>query len=270
MGKNNYEICLFSGTGTTRKMNQDNFYFNGRIHRDPYSDQIISKQLFTDGVFAVCDGMGGENDGEKASLIAVESLSELPSGHPAYEDVCTCIDLANQQVCHNINQTKKRSGTTIVLGALTEDSLDVYNIGDSKCFLCRGGTLMQLSKDHTLGAQMIDAGILTKEQARTDKRSHQLSQHIGIFPDDMTLSVFRNQSIPLQKDDILILCSDGLTDGLTDEEIANLAENNQQLENPAMLLANTAMQKGSKDNVTVIFIRKLTKSGGFSLFRRRK
>lgn len=246
-------------------MNQDNFYINGEVLRDPYRRQVSAKGNFSDGIFAIADGMGGESDGEFASLRAVEALDMLRNNKkPTYEDICFCIDTANKEICDKITETGKKSGTTIVLAVADGKNLSVYNIGDSKCLLYSKGTLTQLSRDHTVTAQMVEAGLMTKEQARKDRRSHQLFQHLGIFPEDMTLSLYQRENIDFQKDDILILCSDGMTDGLEDADIIRYIETVSSFEELSKELVHAAMEKGSKDNVSVLAIKKAG-SGGSKL-----
>lgn len=256
MANRNFAVSMFSAIGNTRKMNQDNFYINGQIGHNPLQTKISSVGNCESGVFAVADGMGGESDGEEASLIAVDALSELTAEQPTYEEIAACIDRANDRIVQRVAVTKKKSGTTIVMAVVNEHQANIYNIGDSKCLLYRSGTIARLSKDHTVIAQMVEAGLLTEEQAKNDKRSHQLFQHIGIPPEDMTLSIFRNEGIELEDGDILILCSDGMTDGLNHDDIIRLIEENPDEENLAKILANAAMNHGSRDNVTVITLKK--------------
>lgn len=256
-------VSFCTNIGTTRKINQDNFYINGEILRDPYKKQFSAKGEFSDGIFAIADGMGGESDGEYASLRAVESLNMLRGKKPTYEEICSCVEAANKEICDKITATGKKSGTTIVLAVFEGKELNIYNIGDSKCLLYSRGTLVQLSRDHTVTAQMVEAGLMTKEQARKDRRSHQLFQHLGIFPDDMTLSLYQREKIDFQKDDVLILCSDGMTDGLEDADIIRYIET-AAFENLSKELVKAAMENGSKDNVSVLAIKK-TGSGGSGL-----
>lgn len=255
-------VSFCTNIGTTRKINQDNFYINGEVLRDPYRRQVSAKGSFSDGIFAIADGMGGESDGEYASMRAVEALNMLRSKKkPSYEDICYCVEVANNEICSKITSTGKKSGTTIVLAVTDGKELNIYNIGDSKCLLYRKGTLTQLSKDHTVTAQMVEAGLLTKEQARQDRRSHQLFQHLGIFPDDMALSLFKNEKIIFEKNDVLILCSDGMTDGLDEAEIIRHIETNRSFDDLSKELVADAMKKGSKDNVSVLAIKKTGSKG---------
>lgn len=255
-------VSFCTNMGTTRKINQDNFYINGEILRDPNRKQVSAKGNFSDGIFAIADGMGGESDGEFASLKAVEALDMLRGKKKAsYEDICYCVDLANKEICEKISSTGRKSGTTIVLAVTDGKNMNIYNIGDSKCLLYSNGTLTQLSKDHTVTAQMVEAGLMTKEQAKSDNRSHQLFQHLGIFPDDMTLSLFRNEKITFSKNDILILCSDGMTDGLEDEDIINHIKANRSFSELSKELVASAIKKGSKDNVSVLAIKKTGSKG---------
>lgn len=254
---------LFAGVctdiGTTRKVNQDNFFLNGTILRNCYMVSSSARDEFDEGVFAVADGMGGESHGEFASRTVVESLLDLSNrGKIEYEDVNRVIDKANSIICRKITETKKNIGTTIVMAVIRDNQVDVYNIGDSKCFLYRDGSLIRLSKDHTVTAQMVEANLMTEEQARTDKRKHQLLQHLGIFPEDMALSLFSQDRFSLKKDDIILLCSDGLTDGLEEDEIIDVIETTRSVSVLAPKLVRLAIENGSTDNTTAMVIKALS------------
>ncbi len=260
--KRNLLVSLCSNIGTTRKINQDNYYINGEILRDPHRRQVAAKGEFEQGIFAIADGMGGESDGEFASLCAVQSLQKLQDRADAsFEEIRDCVNKANEEICRKMARTGKQSGTTIVLAAVTDREVSIYNIGDSKCILIHEGKLMQLSRDHTVTAQMIDAGLMTPAQAKNDRRSHQLFQHLGIDPEEMTLSVYAQEKIPFEPRDLLLLCSDGLTDGLSEEQILEMVRQNHSHDTLAKELVAAAMENGSKDNVSVLAIRNGRKSG---------
>ncbi len=238
-------------------MNQDNYYVNGRYSEDPNQKEMMFSEDYNNGIFAVADGMGGESDGEFASLTTVQSLKELSAEQlPETESVSSCIDKANNKICEKVKETGKRSGTTIAMAAVNDIGADIYNIGDSKVFLYSKGSLTQLSKDHTVTAQMVEAGLITKEQAKKDRRSHQLFQHIGIAPEEMKISLYEQKGISLEPDDIIIICSDGMTDGLENEDIIDIIENNAEYDILARELAERAIENGSKDNVTVLTVMK--------------
>ena len=215
----------------------------------------VQKRIETEnGVFAVCDGMGGESDGEIASRIIVDELNKIRNVKYIDSSVINeVIDKSNSKICNHITKTNENSGSTFVSAIIQKNKADIYNIGDSRCYLIREKNILQLTKDHTLVAQMIDNGKISKEEAKKDRRRHQLTQHLGIFPEDMTLSV-HHKSIDLQVNDILLLCSDGVTDGLSDEEILLSVQENEDVVFLPMEIANKAMKNGSSDNVTAMIV----------------
>lgn len=253
-------VC--TDVGSARKINQDNFFLNGVVLEDYYQKNFSYGGAVCEGVFAVADGMGGESYGEYASRTAVEAIRANLSNFTGINDndVRNCIELANNEICKKISETKEHIGTTIAIAVIQDNAASVYNIGDTKCFLYRQGSVMQLSKDHTLVAQMVDANIITKEEARTDKRRHQLSQHLGIFPEDMALSPYCCQNFVLEKDDIILMCSDGVTDGLSETEIAAIIYQAPSFPSIAEQLVSAAIQNGSRDNATALLIKSVSDS----------
>ena len=125
------------------------------------------------------------------------------------------------------------------------------NIGDSRIYMMRSGMLQQISKDHTIVQQMVDSGAITKEEARTHKRRHILSQNIGIFPDELIIEPHFAEPIELKEGDVFPLCSDGLTDMVSDDVIRTILANNEDAEG----LVAAALENGGRDNVTVIVIK---------------
>lgn len=266
MKKFKLAVSLFSTCGGKRKINQDNYYINGRI-LDSRSDRDDFYSLTCrDGIFAVADGMGGERDGEFASLAAVRALVDMKQRVPSFEQICRCINSANDTICNRSKSIGARTGSTIVTAVIKGDTLTVCNVGDSKCLLYSGGRITQLSKDHTVTAQLVEAGIMTPEQAAKDIRRHQLFQHLGIPQDEMKLSVFRHEDVVLHEGNIIILCSDGLTDGLSFDDIVSAINVNKDKKKLSKELALLAIENGSTDNITVISIAVTDKKGLFGIF----
>lgn len=252
---------VYSDVGVSREINQDNYYFGNNVPENsavPRSESL----LYTDGgVFSVADGMGGESQGEFASAAAMKEMQILDQNENITKnDVIEAINHANSAICERMTLTKENIGTTIVTAVIKNNVVNIYNLGDSKCFLYdNSGKLIQLSKDHTLAAQMVHDNMMTPQQAQNDPRKHQLTQHLGIYPEDMLLSVFCQNQFTLKKDEMLILCSDGLTDGLSNEKITEILNRskNGEYETLPKELAAEAIAGGSKDNITVMVIRSL-------------
>lgn len=235
--------------GNIRANNEDNFFFdghflrqcNGGLKRELTCDRPL-KKTFCCGVF---DGMGGEAHGEAAAYIAAKTLKRYVARswwHPfALEEFCL---EANRRVCA---QARKLSagmiGATVAVVRFTEETAQVVNVGDSKVFLLRAGTLTQLSKDHTDKAFLESQGIT--------KRKPRLTQHLGIEPSEMIIEPYR-MDIPLQSGDRFLLCSDGLTDMVRYEEVQKALTETDSAEQAVEKLVKMALEAGGKDNITVL------------------
>lgn len=252
-----------SDMGAKRKNNEDNLYCCGKIMTEEIRDipYHIKKKETGSAVFAVCDGMGGHQFGEKASMIAVQTLSK-------YQEKMLTVspDLLNQTVQEYIVDTNWRirngegkqllsTGTTLALVILRNNMIHAYNIGDSRIYVMEKGKLIQKSVDHTLAAQRVQLGICTDEQARGMQGGNILTACIGICDEkgnDFKVEIL--PKIPLEGRRRLLLCSDGLTDMVMDHRIEQILCTNKTAEKAAALLVSEALNCGGKDNVTVIVV----------------
>lgn len=240
--------------GLIRTNNEDNFFFNDRILPEENTglDRILSacypdNQTVSFGVF---DGMGGEAAGETASYRAAASfgmqckrLDKDPV--PPKQFLTHAVTEMNRAVCADAVQRRARMGSTGVILHFRKDLVCFCNIGDSRGFLFREGTLRQITKDHT------DAEILAKKGITNRKPS--LRQYLGIPEDELELEPTMVKVRPGLQDQYLI-CSDGLTDMLSEAEIAeHLREKNTA--KCVHNLIQDALAHGGKDNVTVILVR---------------
>lgn len=239
--------------GRVRENNEDNFYWNGKIRSDINENQIFFKGTESDGptLAAVCDGMGGEAQGELASLIAVRALKPCQV-EQVRETALACIRKANANICNEIEKNNdKRMGTTLAALYIEDDKAVCCNVGDSRVYWMRDGKFEQLSVDHSRVQQLIAMGLITKEEARTHKSRHVITQYLGIFEEEMVIEPAFTDVICLKDGDLFLLCSDGLTDMVTDEEIAEILKKGSPEEQTDRLV-NLALEHGGRDNVTVI------------------
>ncbi len=205
------------------------------------------------GVFAVCDGMGGERFGGEAAAIAVSSLAGIaPRALPLQAGAA--IDRANAAICRLMEERGARIGTTLAALSVCDGGCWCANLGDSRVYHRRGETLRRLSADHTRAAQMIGAGILSPEEAARHPARHQLTQHLGIFPEEFTLEPHTAEAALLPGDDLL-LCSDGLTDGVSDAAIAGCLLRERLPRQAADGLLSLALAAGGRDNISLILLR---------------
>lgn len=263
--------CYFTtDVGRVRNNNEDNFYLNGYYKRAAEDDRYFKKDfIYEGGVFAVCDGMGGEEYGEKAALVAVEALKAYQNKEfSKYAD--EFLDTANKRICELIEENNGvRSGSTLALLDICNDRAVSYNIGDSRVYLFRNNTLTQISEDHTQLARMIKMGVISKEKAANHKDKHVLTQHLGIFPDELVICPYKSKEIEIKNDDIFLLCSDGLNDMLSDEQIEAVLKNRCKPADYANTLKEMALENGGKDNITIGVIKAITdKKGLLHWFRR--
>ncbi len=250
-----------SHKGNIRSNNEDNLYCCGSILTPETRDAVfsLSGETVAPCLFAVCDGMGGQEDGEFAAWAAVSGLAELDAAvkvAPADKTdglIQEYVTRVNGLLCDKMREKSVRIGTTLALIAVTSDEIMPYTIGDSRIYELAGGTLRQLSADHTLTAQKVKMGALTKEQAKTDSDRHKLTRYLGIFEDEMAIEAEPLPALPLTEHRRLLICSDGLTDMLDDERISEILTGTS-VTDASDTMIREALEAGGKDNVTFIVI----------------
>ena len=243
-----------SNVGKKRGNNEDNFYLSGVTVDSAIDITSVAPEASELG-FAVFDGMGGEAAGERASQFTADTygnrLAEMMEGSFSPEVIQNTIEDANKKVCDEIRVIGKRMGCTFVSVGFKNDTLYISNVGDSRAYILRNNTLHCVSKDHTAAQTMVDAGLVSYEDSQKIKEKHQLTQHIGIFPEEMVIEPNYN-TLKADSGDIVMICSDGLTDMLSDADIAAILSSGGTEEELANALVEQALANGGKDNVTVI------------------
>lgn len=248
------KYAAVSDSGRIRKENQDNLYCVGNYRMSIDSE----KQYRCDGTvndnafFAVADGMGGEENGVEVALRLVCGLRTLIP--PITNDVLMdYLHNCNSFVCDMIEQhSGARMGSTFVSLSIHNGIAEMANIGDSRIYLLRDTKLQCISKDDTLVRILFERGLLSVEQTKKHPDRHKLTQHIGVFPDELLIEP-HTISFEIKSRDIFLLCSDGLTDALDDRSISGIL--NQKIEvvqkvNELFEMAYLA----SKDNITIIVV----------------
>lgn len=253
----NLEYCVCSSIGKVRKNNEDNFFACGEFRADLGANEVCLSAQTTDAkaLFAVCDGMGGEDSGEIASQAAAAELSEI-KGEVSLDSVLSAILRANEKICDEIeNNGGTRMGTTLVSLFIDRGTATGFNVGDSRLYHCRAGELKQLSCDHTEAQSLYKIGIITLEEIKHHPSNNKLTQYLGVFPDEMIIEPYRTPDIAINDADVFLLCSDGLTDMLSDEEIKRILTTAAGAKQAASLLVAAALDGGGKDNITVIVVK---------------
>lgn len=206
----------------------------------------------------VCDGMGGAAGGSVASSTAVKIISDHISSH--YRDSMTvnsiqnllvsAITTANVQIydLSMANEELNGMGTTVVAAIVTGNTAFVAHAGDSRAYCIeRNGQIHQLTKDHSMVQEMVEHGKLTQEQAKEHPKKNIITRALGV---DETINIdFCEQ--PLDSNDVLLLCTDGLTNYIEADEILSAANESKYYE-LAELLVNKANRNGGGDNITVV------------------
>ena len=228
--------------------------------RDHNEDSLV----VTPPLFAVADGMGGHAAGEVASEIAVNVLAERAPAHPDSEALGRAVEEANRAVIRAAHEGRGREGmgTTMTAAMLEGERLIIAQVGDSRAYLLHQGKLQQLTRDHSLMADMIEAGQLTPEEARTHPQRSVITRALGsdahLHPDIYEINV--------ETGDRLLICSDGLSGMIFDDQIENTLRRVQDPQRCASQLVNEAIANGGHDNVTVI----VADVTGFAEVRRKK
>jgi len=235
------EYFCYSDRGKVRTVNQDNYicekqYMQGTEVSYPLHGTLRSKQPSLIGVF---DGMGGEEQGEVASMIAAECAAETVVDNPVRTSLELCTT-ANNRICEYAEENNVRAmGTTAAFLVFADRAVVLCNIGDSRIYRFRNHDLEQLSVDHYSAAPY--------------GSKPPLSQNLGIPSSEMIIEPYvRKQNYADQ--DIYLICTDGLTDMLKDEEILQILESSG-FESAGEKMITQALEKGGIDNITVILCR---------------
>ena len=228
--------------------------------RDHNEDSLV----VTPPLFAVADGMGGHAAGEVASEIAVNVLAERAPAHPDSEALGRAVEEANRAVIRAAHEGRGREGmgTTMTAAMLEGERLIIAQVGDSRAYLLHQGKLQQLTRDHSLMADMIEAGQLTPEEARSHPNRSVITRALGSDPHTQP----DLYEINVETGDRLLICSDGLSGMIFDDQIENTLRRVQDPQRCASQLVNEAIAAGGHDNVTVI----VADVTGYAEVRRKK
>lgn len=241
--KDKIEGACYSSIGRVRKNNEDNFYFSGIIMDEKnFGTENSIEDNFIKGdnkVFAIFDGMGGEAKGERASYLAAKELKKLREEEKIinWEEYSV---LANDKICVEM-QDGKRMGSTLAAIQFLDDYISIANLGDSRIYYLKDNRLKQISKDHT---ETISTDMAKKHKPR-------LTKHLGIRKDE--LIIHPSQKIVFYDDiEKIILCSDGITDRISDEEIERILKEENSPKKCCETLVKLANENGGTDNITVM------------------
>jgi serine/threonine protein phosphatase PrpC len=210
----------------------------------------------------VADGMGGQSAGERASALAIELIPhrleqlldfEKSSPKSVNEALEKSIAYANSQIIalSDTDPGLRNMGTTVVMMIRVNDRFFFTGVGDSRAYEFKSGKLRQMTVDHSLTQALMDAGTISPEEAKTHRYRNVLYKYLGSR--DGATGGTAIEVAP-KSGDRFLLCSDGLTDGLDDSEIAQLMSTEDDAQKLAEILVDAALQGGSRDNITALVV----------------
>lgn len=241
------DIGVKTDAGRIRDNNQDAYYL-------PLDEERP--------LFIIADGMGGHKAGEIASNLAIEIISDnfsksSNSEHMEEDDIkdkiFSSIDEANDKIYKKAMEEENCSGmgTTVTLAYIANKNLYIGHVGDSRAYIFKDGNLSQVTEDHSLVEELIKNGSISKEEARHHPQRNIITRAVGtskkIVADLITL--------PKNKTEILLLCTDGLTNMLDDEEIKKSLINSENMQQVCEDLVQLSNDKGGYDNITVLAVK---------------
>ena len=237
------EAYALTDTGRVRNMNQDYIYSSPeRVGTLP-------------NLFLVADGMGGHRAGDYASRYTVENLVVYLHGQTQGSPVMqlkTGIREVNERLYEESRRREelKGMGCTLVAAVAEADTLYVANVGDSRLYVLHDGQLRQITLDHSLVEEMVRTGSMSQEMAYHHPKKHMITRAVGA-EDKVDIDFF---DVSLFGDEIILLCSDGLSNMVEDDRIRELLLTEESAQQRAESLVQAANQKGGRDNITVIVV----------------
>ncbi len=263
--------CGMTDRGRVRHNNEDHFLVAelSKALRGQQSSlaQPQTQFSFEQGhLFLVADGMGGHQAGEQASALAVETIEAFALNHLKWffhlegeeNDLVREFQDALRQADARIIEEASRHpelqgmGTTVTMAYILDRQLFVIHVGDSRCYLYRDGALHQITHDHTILDQLLAKGAIPPEQAPPHFLRHMITNVVGGSKLGLDVEIHK---LELEPGDVVMLCSDGLTEMLSTQQIAAILQNQPDSKLACQKLIEEANQQGGKDNVTVIVSR---------------
>ncbi|HLG75239.1 MAG TPA: Stp1/IreP family PP2C-type Ser/Thr phosphatase, partial [Ktedonobacteraceae bacterium] len=244
------DVAQLTDVGRKRSQNEDNM-----AYVIPKDAQVMARN---GALFIVADGMGGHAAGEVASEIAVDTVTNFYYQQDDIEDIpgslINAIRRANALIHQRAAENMLRSGmgTTCVSAVMRGTMAYIANVGDSRAYMVRHGQIRQVSQDHSWVEEQVRAGLLTKDQARSHSQRNVITRSLGT-QSDVEVDVFSER---LEEGDSLILCTDGLSGSVSEDELRAIVSQYQPQES-VYHLVERANENGGPDNITAIVVRVL-------------
>lgn len=228
--------------------------------RNNNEDSFFKSTDFDFPLFIVADGMGGHNAGETASKMAVEIIKQyfiennnsLNSGQKLIDIIKNSIKDANESI-YKFSKTDdiySGMGTTITLAYILKEDIYIGHVGDSRAYLIQDNSICQITEDHSLVQELVKSGSITIEEGKTHPQRNMITRAAGTS-EDIEVDIIIKEYI---KGDIFFICSDGLSNMISDTEIKNTFNKKSSIKNACEDLINKAKENGGRDNITVIAI----------------
>ncbi len=209
-----------------------------------------------DNLLVVADGMGGHKAGDYASKCAVETIIEMCSkskGEKQISAITNAVNEANSRIRRKAMEDENMigMGTTLVLATITDDVLTVANVGDSRLYIISEEGISQVTRDHSLVEEMVRMGGIDRVSARNHPDKNIITRAVGATS-NVNIDFFE---VNLKNGDLILMCSDGLSNMIEDSEIQKIVQKGVDLESIAKELIDTANKNGGKDNISVVLAR---------------
>lgn len=232
----------------------------GKI-RDNNQDAYYLPLAFDKPLFIIADGMGGHKAGEIASNLAIDLISEsfrenfkkgIEGEDPVKANIHKSINIANKSIYEKSKKEKAYAGmgTTVTLAYIDEDYIYIGHVGDSRAYVIENASLRQVTEDHSLVEELIKNGSISKEEAKQHPQRNIITRAVGTAP-DIEIDIFL---LARDKVDILLLCTDGLTSMVEDNDIGKILVEESNIEKACQDLVELSNKKGGYDNITVLAI----------------
>ncbi|MEE0857950.1 MAG: PP2C family serine/threonine-protein phosphatase [Acutalibacteraceae bacterium] len=260
-----------SDIGVSRNNNEDNYYLNGKIAEYEPSDQTATafQPPVINGVFAVFDGMGGQSQGEFASLCAAKTLDKYKDDIIRYGNskINEYVNDVNGQICDEMKKNNEHIGSTAAILTITDGIAQAYNLGDSSIYYLSGNKITKITRDHTVAEQLYRMNALTKEEANRDVRKHRLTKHFGMFADE-DIRPFASSNIRVSNGDMFLLCTDGITNAVSEKDLKRIVNMfDGRCKKTVNALIEKAIENGSDDNLTAMVLRVVNSTNSSTIKR---
>ena len=256
------DIAALSDIGRRKKNNEDSYIV--------VREGAKGLRLFKEGALVcVADGLGGHTGGEIASKLAVKIVGEIAKEKPVripqngesgdernegpLPKVRTAIEKANESIFQtnkDLVRTRRPMGTTVLAGIIYPKKIYIGNVGDSRCYHIRDGEILTQTEDHSWVDEQVKMGLMSKAEAESDRRKNIVTRCVGTH-EEVTVDTYRWHIVP---GDMLLMCTDGLVNMVSDEDIRKEFQRNASAAEIAQRLVNKANENGGKDNITVVVV----------------